>query len=270
MATVEDVPAEHRHLAERMPADLRKRMDPAELRLRLAEVAQLRERVGDMPDPETAGGLAAHAEAMLKALPFTELEERCRQLTQGAMTAATTVDRTGHMQALTKLREENPQPRVMAQAARLADAQHGLGHLAVSDNATHQQLATAAQMIRLQRAAISQGNPPGATPTSRPAKRADPARERHEFANVTKGGEPETVPMLLKAADARPRDASAQKMTRADIVKAVDQAVADYAEGLDIQLSALAAEIAKTRAEQAGRTSTMGAPITNKMRKAQT
>lgn len=261
MATIADAPAEHRRLAERMPADIRARMDPAELRLRLAEVARLNDQIGSMPDASTARGLSTHAEAMLKALPFAELEEQCRQLADSARNAAAPADSGGFLAAAAKLKQDNPQPQAMTQAARLADTQHGLGHLAASDDATHRQLATAAQMIRVQRAAIMQGKPPGAAST----RRSGPARGRRESADVTKAGDVEVVPVLNKAAGAATRRLITKAALQAEVTKAVTAASA--AAGLDERLDEVAAEIHATRAEMSGRISTMGAPITKtKMR----
>lgn len=256
MATVNDVPVEHRDLAKRMPEDIRDRMDPAELRLRLAEVARLQDQIGRMPDHMTARGASEHAEAMLKALPYTELEERARKLQASATQAPTALDATGFIQAATELRRANPQPQAMTQAADLADAQDGAGNR-VPVGQEHRHLATVAEMIRLQRAAIMQGKPPGAVS----AKRTGPARERYQPAEVTKSDDAQVVPMLHKAAGASTRDLITKAALQTEVTKAVADAYA--AASLDERLTQIGVEIHRTRAEMAGRTSTMGAPITN-------
>lgn len=241
-----------------MPADVRERMHPAELRLRLAEVARLQDRIGDMPDPETARGLSAHAEAMLKALPYAELEERRRQLTDSARHAGAPVESGGFLAAAAKLKQDNPQPQIMTAAAHLADS-GGTRHLAESGTAEHRQMAAAAELIRTQRAAIRNGTP--AASTTPPTGRTGPVRERHETPDVTKAEPVESVAFLAKAAGARP----VEGVTRADIVKAVEAAYA--ACGIGEQLDDVAAEIARTRAHVAGQTkTTTGEPAARKMR----
>lgn len=114
MADIAKLPAEHRGTARRVPEKHRQRMTDAELAYRAKHVSQLEDKA---PHGEPGNASRRYAAALLRAMPLREFIDKYRHLGEVAHGVSSSDAAFDFRQAQNQLREENPYPHGLREAA---------------------------------------------------------------------------------------------------------------------------------------------------------